>query len=70
MKAYKVLPMILKDQRVSNMLIALGNHNAIDFNIFEPKAPTDSDRIRLQDLDYFGKRDFPPCMRALLYKLR
>lgn len=69
-KAYKVLPVILKDQRVNNMVIALGNHNAIDFNIFEPKAPTDSDKIRLQDLDYFGKRDFPPCMRALLYKLR
>lgn len=47
MKAYKVLPMILKDLRIQSMLIALGNHNAIDFNLFEPKAPTDSDKIRL-----------------------
>jgi hypothetical protein len=29
------------------MLIALGNHNAIDFNIYEAKAPTDSEKIRL-----------------------
>jgi hypothetical protein len=47
MKAYKVLPVILKDLRVQSMLIALGNHNAIDFNIFEAKAPTDTDKIRL-----------------------
>jgi DNA primase large subunit len=63
MKAYKVLPMILKDLRVQSMLIALGNHNAIDFNIFEAKAPEAGDKIRLQDLDYHCRKSFPPCMK-------
>lgn len=70
MKAYKVLPVILKDQRVQGMLMALGNHNAIDFNIFEAKAPTDTDKIRLQDLDYHSRRSFPPCMKQLYGALK
>lgn len=70
MKAYKVLPTILKDLRVQSMLIALGNHNAIDFNIFEAKAPTDSDKIRLQDLDYHSRKSFAPCMKSLYSQLK
>jgi hypothetical protein len=34
------------------MLMALSNHNAIDFNIYEVKAPADGDKIALADLDY------------------
>ena len=64
-KAYKYLPAILKDQRIQTMLLALSNHNAIDFNIYEPKAPTDSDKINLSDLDYHARVSFPPCMKAL-----
>jgi hypothetical protein len=47
------------------MLMALSNHNAIDFNIYEPKTLTDSDRINLSDLDYHARLSFPPCMKAL-----
>lgn len=54
-KAYKYLPTILKDQRIQSMLLALSNHNAIDFNIFEVKAPTDTDRVNLADLDYHAR---------------
>ena len=52
------------------MLIALGNHNAIDFNIYEVKAPTDSDKIRLQDLDYHLRKSFPPCIKGLYQALK
>ena len=64
-RAHKFLPTILKDQRIQSMLLALSNHNAIDFNIFEVKAPTDSDRVNLSDLDYHARMSFPPCMKAL-----
>lgn len=47
------------------MLMNLSNHNSIDFNIYEPKAPSDSDKIRLEDLDYHARTSFPPCMKAL-----
>ena len=47
------------------MLLALSNHNAIDFNIYEVKAPTDSDKINLAELDYHARLSFPPCMKAL-----
>lgn len=33
MRAYKYLPTILKDARLSKLLINLSNHNAIDFNL-------------------------------------
>lgn len=69
-KAYKFLPTILKDQRLSQLLINLGNHNMIDFNIEEVKAPKDTDKIRLQDLDYHSRQSFPPCMKSLLSALR
>ena len=64
-KASKNLPLILKDQRIQSMLLALSNHNAIDFNIYEVKAPTDSDKINLAELDYHARLSFPPCMKAL-----
>ena len=54
-KAYKYLPGILKDSRIQSMLLALSNHNAIDFNIFEVKAPTDRERVSLADLDYHAR---------------
>ena len=37
------------------MLLGLSNHNAIDFNIYEVKAPTDSDKINLSELDYHAR---------------
>lgn len=52
------------------MLLSLGNHNAIDFNIFEAKAPTDSDKIRLSDLDYHMRKSFPPCIKGLYTALK
>jgi DNA primase large subunit len=69
-KAYKYLPAILKDQRIQSMLLALSNHNAIDFNIYEVKAPADSDKINLADLDYHARLSFPPCMKALHQMLK
>lgn len=68
-KAYKHLPLIMKDQRLQSMLMSLSNHNAIDFNIFEPKAPTDSEKIRLSDLDFYSRKSFPPCMKTLYMAL-
>jgi hypothetical protein len=47
------------------MLLGLSNHSAIDFNIYEVKAPTDSDKINLSELDYHARISFPPCMKAL-----
>ena len=51
------------------MLMSLSNHNAIDFNIFEPKAPADSEKIRLSDLDFYSRKSFPPCMKTLYMAL-
>jgi hypothetical protein len=69
-KAYKYLPQIMKDHRLSLMLLNLSNHNAIDFNLFEPKAPADSDKIKLADLDFYSRKSFPPCMKSLMTALR
>ena len=69
-KASKFLPMILKDQRLQSMLIGLSNHNAIDFNLFEPTAPTGEDKIHLRDLDFYSRRHFPPCMKTLYTALK
>jgi len=55
----------MKDARIREMLLALANHNAIDFNIFEVKPPSDSEKISLADLDYHARQSFPPCMKAL-----
>ena len=54
-RAYKYLPTILKDARLSKLLMNLSNHNAIDFNLTEVAAPKDSDKIRLSDLDYYQR---------------
>lgn len=69
-KAYKYLPEILKDERIQRMLLNLSNHNAIDFNLFEAKAPLDGDKIKLSDLDYYARKSFPPCMKQLLTVMR
>ena len=69
-KAYKYLPTILRDPRLSQLLINLSNHNAIDFNLTEVSAPADSDKIRLQDLDYYSRKSFPPCMKGLFTVVR
>jgi len=69
-KAYKFLPTILKDARLSQLLINLSNHNAIDFNLAEVSAPKDSDKIRLSDLDYYARLSFPPCMKVLFTALK
>lgn len=55
----------MKDPRISYMLLNLSNHNSIDFNLYEPKAPSDSDKINLADLDYHARLSFPPCMKTL-----
>ena len=69
-KAYRFLPSIIKDQRLQQMLMGLSNHNAIDFNIFEPKAPSGDDKIRLSELDFYSRKSFPPCMKTLYTALR
>lgn len=69
-RAYKFLPTILQDQRLSQLLINLGNHNSIDFNLTEVQAPKDSEKIRLADLDYYQRKSFPPCMKVLFTALR
>ena len=69
-RAYKYLPTILKDVRLSKLLINLSNHNAIDFNLSEVAAPKDTDKIRLADLDYYQRTSFPPCMKTLFTALR
>ena len=69
-KANKFIPQILKDQRLSQMLIGLSNHNAIDFNLYEPSAPVGEDKIRLADLDYYQRKHFPPCMKTLYTALK
>jgi DNA primase large subunit len=52
------------------MLIGLSNHNAIDFNLYEPSAPVGEDKIRLADLDYYQRKHFPPCMKTLYTALK
>jgi DNA primase large subunit len=52
------------------MLLNLSNHNAIDFNILEAKAPLDSEKIKLSDLDFYSRKSFPPCMKSLMTSLR
>ena len=51
-------------------MMGLSNHNAIDFNIFEPKAPSGDDKIRLSELDFYSRKSFPPCMKTLYTALR
>lgn len=69
-RAYKYLPTILRDTRLSKMLIDLSNHNAIDFNLTEVSAPKDTDKIKLADLDFYSRQSFPPCMKALFMALK
>jgi len=69
-RAYKYLPTTMKDPRLSQMLINLSNHNAIDFNLTEVSAPKDSEKIRLADLDYYARQSFPPCMKTLFTALK
>ena len=69
-KAYKYLPEILKDERIQRMLLNLSNHSAIDFNLYEAKAPLDGEKIKLADLDYHARKSFPPCMKQLLTVMR
>ena len=60
----------MKDERLQAMLLNLSNHSAIDFNLFEAKAPTDADKINLADLDFYSRKSFPPCMKSLFTALR
>lgn len=69
-KAFKYLPQILKDERLSHMLINLSNHSAIDFNLYEGKAPDSADKINLADLDFYSRKSFPPCMKSVFTALR
>ncbi len=63
-KAYKYYPQIIKDQRISEMLVNLSNFNEIDFNIQDAVVPV-GDTIKLKDLDFYARKAFPPCMKAL-----
>lgn len=69
-KASKFLILIMKDQRIQSLLMALSKHDAIDFNLFEPKAPVGEDKIRLTDLDYYSRKHMPPCMKTLFTALK
>lgn len=60
----------MKDQRLQTMLLSLSNHSAIDFNLYEPKAPLDNEKIKLSDLDFYSRKSFPPCMKTLLTAFR
>ena len=69
-KAFKYLPQILKDERLSSMLLSLSNHNSIDFNLVEPTALSGAEKINLADLDFYSRKSFPPCMKSLFTALR
>ena len=69
-KAYKYFPTIIKDERLSMSLINLSNHGAIDFNLYEQKAPADGENINLADLDFYSRKSFPPCMKSLFTVMR
>jgi DNA primase large subunit len=68
-KAYKYYPAIIKDQRISEMLVNLSNFNEIDFNIQDAVVPV-GDTIKLKDLDFYSRKAFPPCMKALFVTLK
>lgn len=68
-RAFKFMGEFFKDERLQGLLMALSNHGMIDFNIEEVKAPSD-EKIRLQDLDYYSRLHFPPCMKGLFAALR
>ena len=68
-KAHKFLSTILADQRLAKILIDLGNPNQIEFNLQEVTAPTDTEKISLSQLNYYQKKSFPPCMKALFTAL-
>ena len=51
-------------------MISLSNHSAIDFNLYEAKAPDSADKINLADLDFYSRKSFPPCMKSLYTALR
>jgi DNA primase large subunit len=69
-KAFKYFPQFMKDERLNTMLISLSNHSAIDFNLYEAKAPNDADKISLADLDFYSRKSFPPCMKSLITAFR
>ena len=69
-KAFKFLPQIMKDERLSMMMINLSNHSAIDFNLYEAKPLSGADKISLADLDFYSRKAFPPCMKSLFTVLR
>lgn len=68
-RAYKFLSTILQDPRLQKLLIDLSNHNSIDFNLQDVSAPKDLDKINLSDLNYYQRKAFPPCMKALFTAL-
>jgi DNA primase large subunit len=69
-KAFKYFPTFMKDERLSSLLFSLSNHSAIDFNLYEAKAPADGEKINLADLDFYSRKSFPPCMKSLFTALR
>ena len=69
-KANKFIKSIFKDERISSLLFGLSQHNQIDFNLQEVSAPKDQEKIRLKDLDYYSRKSFPPCMKALYTALK
>ena len=69
-KAGKYFPSLMKDERLSQLLIHLSNPNVIDFNLYEAKAPTDTEKINLSDLDFYSRKSMPPCMKSLMTALR
>jgi DNA primase large subunit len=51
------------------MLLNLSNTNEIEFNIYDVTVPV-GDTIKLKDLDFYSKKAFPPCMKALYSGLK
>lgn len=64
------MPQIMKDERLSMMMINLSNHSAIDFNLYEAKPLSGADKISLADLDFYSRKAFPPCMKSLITVFR
>ena len=64
----KYLPQIMEDQRMSNLLLSLGNAKAEQsLDLFNNKP---GEKINLQDIDRMAQESFPPCMLLLNRALR
>lgn len=69
LRCFRHLSQIMQDPRLHKLLIDLSQHSQIEFNLMEISAPADGSKINLQDLYFYQRRSFPPCMKALFAAL-